>query len=162
MFLVNLPTKFHFAVVSLYILSAYSMYWLHIGLPVLRLDTCSDSEIHFTCTVDQTELQWEIDFSRGPKISDIFIRYFSSDAIIGSRRDIITNRATAYTFYLTSASPLTSTMTTNTSTDLYGATVTCQDGFTNATFKDKIILHGEAIICMISCRLTVLPYALQR
>ena len=95
--------------------------------------------------MDQTELQWEIDFSRGPEISDIVVRFFSSDTIIGSRRDIITNRATAYTFYLTSISPLTSTMTTDTSTDLYGATVTCRDGFTIAALKDKIIFHGEII-----------------
>lgn len=84
-----------------------------IGLPVLRLDTCFESEIQFTCSVDQTELQWEIDFSRGPEISDIIIRYFLSDTIMGSRRDIITNRATAYTFYLTSASPVMSAMITN-------------------------------------------------
>lgn len=39
-------------------------------------------------------------------------------------------------------------MTTNTSTDLFGATVTHQDGFTNAALKEKLIkfLHGEAII----------------
>ena len=98
----------------------------------------------FTCTVNQTELQWEIDFSRGPENSPIVLRYFSHDEI-GQRSDIITNRATAYTFYLTSTSPPTSTMTTNTSTDLYGATITCRDGFTGEALKDIIILLGEAI-----------------
>ena len=82
--------------------------------------------MRFTCTVNQTELQWGIDFSRGPENSRIILRYFLHDEI-GQRSDIIifTNSDTAYTFYLTSTTPLTSTMTTNTSTDLYGATIIC-------------------------------------
>ena len=71
-------------------------------------------------------------------------RYFSND-IIGSRRDVVTKRATAYTFNLTSTTPLTSTMTANASRDLNGAIVICQDGFNDAALKDTIIVHGENI-----------------
>ena len=117
--------------------------------PILRLDTCSESEVRFTCTVNRTEMQWKIDFSRHP---DILARYFSDD-MIGSRRDVITNRATSYTFNLASITPLTSIMTANVSRDLDGATVICQDGFTDAALEDKMSLHGEAF-CMTfrSCR----------
>lgn len=106
--------------------------------------TCSESEVRFTCTVNQTELQWKIDFSRGP---DISARYFSDD-MIGSRSGVFTNRATSYSFYLISTSPLISIMTANVSRDLDGATVICQDGFTDAALEDKLSLHGEAF-CMI-------------
>ena len=115
----------------------------NIGNPILKWDTCTGSEIHFTCTTNRTELQWEIDFSRGSETSGIIERYFSSDMITGSRRDITTNRATTYSFTLISRSPLNSTMTTNASSDLNGAMVTCQDGFTKAALQDTIILHGE-------------------
>ena len=114
--------------------------------PILRLDTCSESEIRFTCTVNRTVMQWKIDFSRHSR-SDISVRYFSDD-MIESRLDIITNRATFYTFNLTSTTPLTLTMTANVSRDLDGATVICQDGFTDAALEDKMSLHGEPF-CMI-------------
>ena len=114
--------------------------------PILRLDTCSASEVRFTCTVNGTEMQWKIDFSRHSR-SDISGRYFSDD-MIGDRRDVITNRGTFYTFNLTSTTPLISTMMANVSRDLDGATVICQDGFTDAALEDKMSLHGEAF-CMI-------------
>ena len=115
-----------------------------IGYPILRFDACSESETSFTCTVNQTTLEWEIDFSGGPEISSIRVRYFSSD-MIGSRSQmvIVTNRATSYIFYLTSKSPLSSTMKANTSRDLNGAMVTCRDGFTDAALKDTLIVHGD-------------------
>ena len=106
------------------------------------MDACNEYEVHFTCTVNKTELQWRIDFSRGPEISDIMARYFSND-IIGSRRDVVTKRATAYTFNLISMTPLTSTMTANASRDLNEAIVICQDGFTDAALKDTIAIHGN-------------------
>ena len=98
--------------------------------------------------MNQTELQWEIDFLRGPETASITERYFSSHTIIGSGREITTLRATTYSFNLTSTSPLISTMTTNVPRDLNGAMVTCQDGFTNAALTDIIILRGEAIILL--------------
>ena len=111
------------------------------------MDTCSESEVHFTCTVNRTELQWKIDFSResDPSINDIRERYFSDD-VIGRRMVVFTNRATFYTFNVTSTSPLTSTVTANVSRDLDGATVICQDGFTDAALEDKLSLHGETNI----------------
>jgi hypothetical protein len=65
-----------------------------------------------------------------------------------SRVDAITNRATSYTFYLTSTTPLISTMIANVSRDLAGATVICQDGFTDAALEDRLSLHSETF-CMI-------------
>ena len=112
--------------------------------PILRLDTCSESEVRFICTVNQTEMQWKIDFSRHPR-PDIRVRYFSDD-VIGSRMVVFTNRATSYTFYLTSTSPLTSTVMANVSRDLDGTTVICQDGFTDAALEDKLSLHGKTNI----------------
>ena len=86
-------------------------------------------------------MQWKIDFSRH---TDILARYFSDDMIGDTiRRNIFTNRATSYTFNLTSTTPLTSTMTANVSRDLDGATVICQDGFTDAALEDKLSLQGE-------------------
>ena len=64
--------------------------------PILILDTCSESEVHFICTINRTEMQWKIDFSRHSR-SDISIRYFSDDTV-KSRLVVITNRATFYTF----------------------------------------------------------------
>ena len=119
---------------------------MNVGSPILRLDTCTESEIHFTCTANETELQWEIDFSRGPGTSGIIERYFSSDMITGSRRDITTNRATVYSFTLISTSPLTSTMTTDALSDLNGAMVTCQEGLTEAALKDTLIMRGITIL----------------
>jgi hypothetical protein len=95
------------------------------------------------CTVNETELQWKIDFSKD--FDDIQnVRYFSDDMTgITSRLDVVTNRATSYTFYLTSTTPLTSTMIANVSQDLDGGTVICQDGFTDAALEDRMSLRGE-------------------
>ena len=71
-------------------------------------------------------------------------RYFSDD-MIGSRRDFITNRATSYTFILVSTTPLISTMTANASRALDGATVICQDGFTDAALENKLSLHDKTV-----------------
>ena len=86
-----------------------------------------------------------IDFSRHPDDNIENVRYFSDDTI-GSRMDVVTGRATSYIFYLTSITPLTSTMTANVSRDLDGATVICQDGFTDAALEDKLSLQGETNI----------------
>ena len=55
------------------------------------------------------------------------------------------NRGTGvvYHFNLTSKSPLTSTMTTNTPTDLSGATVSCSDGAGDSADRNVAILHGK-------------------
>jgi hypothetical protein len=68
---------------------------------------------------------------------------------ITSRLNAVTKRATSYSFYLISTTPLTSTVTANVSRDLAGATVICQDGFTDAALKDKMSLHGEAFLMII-------------
>ena len=72
-------------------------------------------------------------------------RYFSDDNT-NERRDIITNRATAYIFYLSSKTPLISTMTANVSRDLYGARVICQGGFTEEALEDTATMPGIYIL----------------
>ena len=99
----------------------------NIGIPILRLDVCSESQASFTCVVtESTTLHWDVDFLSGDNINRV--TFFLGDAI--GREFSPMNRGidTMYKFNLTSTSPLTSTMTTNTPTDLSGATVSCSNG----------------------------------
>ena len=51
-----------------------------IGIPLLRLDVCSESEVTFTCIVNESDfLHWEVDFLSGGEIDRV--RYLSTDAI---------------------------------------------------------------------------------
>ena len=99
----------------------------NVGTPVLRLDGCSESELIFTCTVNETStLHWDIDFLSSQKIDRV--AYLPTDPI--GRPLVAANGGTGvvYHFNLTSKSPLTSTMATSTPTDLSGATVSCSEG----------------------------------
>jgi hypothetical protein len=101
-------------------------------MPILRLDVCSESEAIFTCVVMESKLimSWDIDFQ---DVADdninrvLFIRGEGPTELT-----FIHNRGlqvgVEYRFMVTSLSPFTSTMTTNTSTDLSGAIVSCSDG----------------------------------
>ena len=109
------------------------------------MDVCSESEVRFTCTVNQTQLQWDINFSRGLENSPVLQRYFSDDNT-NEREDVITNRATAYIFYLISTNPLISTMIANVSRDLYGARVICRGGFTEEALKDTVTVLGIILL----------------
>ena len=93
----------------------------------------------FTCVVNTTtDLSWDIDFLSGRDIHRI--AYSSSDPI-GTPLHATSN-GIVYSFNLTSKSPLTSTMTTIASTDLIGATVSCQDGFTtNPAHMDTLVVE---------------------
>jgi hypothetical protein len=113
-----------------------------VGTPVLRLDVCSESEISLTCTVNETStLHWKIDFSSG-QILDRLV-YLPTDPI--GHQLVATNRGTGveYHFNLTSKSPLTSTMSTSTPSDLSGATVSCSNGVDNFADKATLVLHGK-------------------
>ena len=100
----------------------------NIGIPILRLDVCSESQASFTCVVtESTTLHWDVDFLSGDDINRV--TFILSDTI--GRELSPMNRGTGvnvYKFNLTSNSPLTSTMTTNTPTDLAGATISCSNG----------------------------------
>ena len=103
------------------------------------ISSCLGSEVIFTCTVNQTDtIQWEIDFLTIPDINRV--GYFQNDPV-GQRlqafsEDIVIN------FNLTSKSPLTSTMTTIASPDLYGAKVSCLDGLSSEAQVDSHVIDA--------------------
>ena len=97
-----------------------------VGIPILRLDVCSESEATLSCAVNEsTTLQWDIDFLDDDTINRV--SFFLGDTI---GRSISPARGTGvkYTFRLISLSPLTSTVTTSKPTDLYGTTIKCSNG----------------------------------
>ena len=98
----------------------------NIGTPILRLDVCSESEISFTCIMNESTLHWAIDLLGSVDIDRV--TYFAGDPTGFHQEASNMGTGVVYRFNLTSKSPLTSTMTTNTPTDLSGATVTCSDG----------------------------------
>ena len=91
---------------------------------------------------ESTTLHWGIDFSSGQSLEDIDrVVYLPTDPI--GRDMVATTRGTVYHFNLTSKSPLTSTMSTNTPTDLSGATVSCSiNGEQNSPDMATLVLHG--------------------
>jgi hypothetical protein len=125
------------------LLSIHVIYY--IGIPTLRLDVCSESEIRFTCTVNETStLRWGIDFSSGQVLDRLV--YLPADPI--GHHLSATNRARGtghviYHFNLTSKSPLTSTMSTSTPTDLSGATVSCSNGAQSSANAATLALNGK-------------------
>ena len=90
-----------------------------------RAYSCPGMKAIFTCAVNTTVLSWDIDFLSGHDINRV--SFFASDSI-GRHFSPRRSQGMVYTFNLTSKSPLTSTMITTASTDLSGATVSCQDG----------------------------------
>ena len=97
----------------------------YIGAPVLKLDTCSKSTLIFICILqDGNEtLQWDLSKFNVDIVSDRIV-YLSSDKIGLELQHI--EDGVHIELNLTSRSPLTSTLTANTS-NLYGTTVFCLD-----------------------------------
>ena len=95
------------------------------GTPILIMDACSKSRITLTCTlqVGKETLQWVISKSKMDIIDDRIV-YLSSDRI-GLELEH-TEDDLHIEFNLTSRSPLTSTLTAN-SSNLFGTTVSCLD-----------------------------------
>ena len=124
-----------------------------VGNPILKLDVCSEFEVSFTCTViGSTTLHWDIDLS-SLIINDLNrIAFHDSDTIGHQFTPMV--QGTVYTFNLTSKSPLTSTMTTNKSTDLSGATVSCSKRLPVASSADtdKLTLPSKYIQPILLCR----------
>ena len=103
-----------------------------------RAHSCPGTKIIFTCVVNTTVLSWDIDFLTGDDINRVL--FFPSDHI-GRQFEISpqTSQGTVYIFNLTSKSPLMSTMTTNASAELSGATVSCQDGYGSANMETLVV-----------------------
>ena len=114
-----------------------------VGTPILKLDVCSESKALYTCTVNEstTLLYWDIDFLSGHYGIDRIL--YESTNQVGTKV-LASNRGTGvvYEFNLTSQSPLTSTMTTNMSTDLSGATVSCSNGFQMSADVAMLVLNS--------------------
>ena len=99
---------------------------------------------------ETSTLGWEIDFLSHQDIDRVV--YLPTDPI--GHNLVATNGGTGvvYQFNLTSKSPLTSTMSTSTPTDLSGATVSCFEGqqMSAANVMATLILHdGTSIIILI-------------
>jgi hypothetical protein len=111
--------------------------------------TCPGTEVVFTCVVNTTILSWDIEFLSGSVIDRV--AFLPNDPVgyllRASNRDQL---EIWYDFNLTSKSPLTSTMTTIVSADLYGSTLSCRDGVaTNSVHVDTLVVEnmpGRAII----------------
>ena len=103
-----------------------------------RAHSCpgSRAEVIFTCVVNTTVLSWDIDFL-GHR-DDIDRVHFDTNDFIGKQLNVLTSQGTVYTFNLTSKSPLSSTMTTNASTDISGATISCRDGHSSSAHVDTL------------------------
>ena len=99
------------------------------GKPILRLDVCSESEAIFTCSVmESTTLEWDVDFLTGEDFNRVIFILIEEER--AEPRDIHRLHdqnltGVVYRFMVISLSPFMSTMTTNTSTDLSGARVSC-------------------------------------
>ena len=121
------------------------MQLIAIGIATLRSQagtaySCPETEMVFTCVVNTNELSWDIDFLSSPDIDRV--AYFASvDPIGHPQRASSRPQGTAYMFNLTSKSPLTSIMITNASTDLSGATISCQDGLTGSFHIDTLVVE---------------------
>ena len=88
--------------------------------------TCPEEKITLNCTVPHgTVLQWEVNFISS-SISSVKHTFLNTDSL-GQTFRVINNWNYAFSFVLTSTSPITSTMTTNAVRDLEGATVSCKD-----------------------------------
>ena len=119
---------------------------LSTGVPLLILDVCSESEVTFICSVNESEtLRWDIDFSSGHLIERV--AFSQSDTIGQVQTPTHDHEGTrvAYHFNFTSKSPLTSTMTTSMPTDLSGATVSCSDRLQYS--GDEDIATSELTLC---------------
>ena len=93
----------------------------------------------FTCVVNTTGLSWDIDFLGSH--DDINRVYFDTNNFIGRQLNVLTDQGTEYIFNLTSKSPLTSTMMTNASTDISGATISCRDGHSSSAHVDTLVVE---------------------
>ena len=105
-----------------------------------RAYSCPGTEVVFTCVVNTTVLSWNIYFLSGDNINRLS---FSLSDSIGRHGQLSppTSQRTVYTFSLTSKSLLTSTMTTIASTDLSGATISCQDGISGSFHMDTLVVE---------------------
>ena len=98
----------------------------YAGMPILRLDVCSESEAILTCIVMESlslVQEWDVDFLAGDGIYRVLLSHHEL------LTELILNRdpGVLYRFMVTSLSPFTSTMTTNTPADLSGARVSCSN-----------------------------------
>ena len=113
-----------------------------VGTTTLSADraySCPGAEVKFTCVVNTTVLSWDIDFL-GSR-DDINRVLFDTSDFTGRQLNIHTTQGTVYTFNRTSKSPLTCTMTTIASTDLSGATISCQDGHSSSAHVDTLVVE---------------------
>ena len=90
---------------------------------------------------ETSTLSWEIDFLSDHKDIDRVV-YLHTDPI--GHNLVATNGGTGVVYYfnLTSKSPLTSTMSTSTPTDLSGAIISCSNRVQDSADMAMLVLHG--------------------
>ena len=115
----------------------------------MRLDVCSESEAVFTCSVMESSMEWDVDFLTGEDINRVILTHIEEERDI----HLLHNQGPAtvvYRFTVTSLSPFMSTMTTNTSTDLSGARISCSGRSNTPRSADRttatLMLPGKIII----------------
>ena len=96
------------------------------------------------CTMTESvSLHWSIDFLRGENINRI--SFLPGDPAGHHQHAINSGTGVEYDFNLTSRSPLTSIMTINTPTDLFGAIVSCSDAVEHPADVATLDLNGKYI-----------------
>ena len=96
------------------------------------------------CTVtESTSLHWSIHFLKGENIDRI--SFLPGDPAGHHQHAINSGTGVEYDFNLTSRSPLTSIMTINTPTDLFGAIVSCSDAVEHPADVATLNLNGKYI-----------------
>ena len=101
--------------------------------------SCPGDEVVFTCVVNTTVLSWDIEFFGSRDNIDRV--HFDINDFIGRQFNVRTSQGPVYIFNLTSKSPLTSTMTTISSTDISGATISCRDGHSSTAHVDTLVVE---------------------
>ena len=111
----------------------------------MRLDVCSESEAIFTCSVMESSLEWDVDFLTGEDISRVILTHIEEERDI-HRLHNQDSTGVYYRFTVTSLSPFMSTMTTNASTDLSGARISCSGRSNTPSSADRttiLMLPGK-------------------
>ena len=93
---------------------------------------------------ESTSLHWSIDFLSGKDIDRVTYLSTYPTGLVYLVANEGTQSSVEYHFNLTFKSPLTSTMITDTPTDLSGATISCTEGVqSSANDTAKMALHSK-------------------
>ena len=108
--------------------------------------SCLGERVIFTCVVNiGDKMKWNVEYS-DPSWTDIRQRISSSTNEPGIPILAVNNVGHRFEFTLTSRSPLTSTATTNITSELSGTLVYCVDETSVQATSEIQIVNGKAIV----------------